>query len=1099
MKPDSSKTNWVSRALALVIGAHCCLFAPQVLLADSTSVPIVVYGQSGQSSPRYRVWSGSSWGSEQSMATVGAEPYWVSVRNCPVRDEYCAAILDKDKEVHAFIFNGSSWSQSKLSNSCDDNTTRGFDVAYEQLSGDAMVAYFDVDQKQIAYYTWSGSTWSGVARFSLPSGDLCPWLGLYADKISDRIMLVALHKDHDLSAIQWDGASWGSWTTLETDLETDNYQCFDFAWESSGGQGVVVYSQRNSANPRTRTWNGSSWSSESSMSSIGADAQWVRLVADPASDEILCGTLDSSRDINVFTWSASSWAGPQEIETSARLSSRRMFDIAYESGETGKALIAYNQNSENGRVRYRTWNGTAWSSESSGPSLGEDYSPDVIALMPWESDSEIMLAAWVYDTDDGGRDLRTMNWNGTSLGSNTNIETSPVSAGYESFWLASPVGSSVVPASLPYMTDFESGVGPEWSNTTTTTNGTMSTFLGRFNEAKVKLAVNTTIGETYAIQFDFYAIDSWDGDDTTWGPDKFRIVVNGAQVFEESFSYLPETYVPSFENPAERRGHYGYNSSYPDSTYRVTVTFTATSSVSTITFSDHGVQDLDDESWGIDNVSVTEARFVDVSTAQGFDVATTSDYHNASGLHWFDADGDGDLDAILGGTWSQRMVNNGTGFTANSFGKGNERRQHAIFDVDNDGDVDFWSGNHDSYYVETCFRNDGSANFSDIGSLGFSDPNNNEGVAAADVNRDGWCDIVHFCENDNWIGHHQGDPGASLPSLVGTKDSSYGLSDSGDHGNGDFVSAGDVNNDGYLDFFYHYSGGKLFVSDGDGTYTENVRGINVTTGNSDKFGSAWADYDNDGDLDLYCARWDANQKGYLWRNNVTWAPSVSGTFSNQSDDAAINDESGQFGCAWGDYDNDGDLDLYVATRSGPNKLYQNQGNGTFRMVDEGAGVTGNCQDVVFVDYDNDGDLDIAVTREDDKAVFLENRTNNDNYLKVRVIGQGGGATNTAAIGVRVELWNSAGTQLLGRRDIGVARGLGTEPLWAHFGGVDPTSTYQVRTYLHSRDNSDPLVSSVVPQSVSTTIGSTVIPQMLTITEVEAKKQIKTWREVVNRS
>jgi len=257
--------------------------------------------------------------------------------------------------------------------------------------------------------------------------------------------------------------------------------------------------------------------------------------------------------------------------------------------------------------------------------------------------------------------------------------------------------------------------------------------------------------------------------------------------------------------------------------------------------------------------------------------------------------------------------------------------RHAIFDVDNDGDVDFWSGNHDSYYVETCFRNDGSANFSDIGSLGFSDPNNNEGVAAADVNRDGWCDIVHFCENDNWIGHHQGDPGASLPSLVGTKDSSYGLSDSGDHGNGDFVSAGDVNNDGYLDFFYHYSGGKLFVSDGDGTYTENVRGINVTTGNSDKFGSAWADYDNDGDLDLYCARWDANQKGYLWRNNVTWAPSVSGTFSNQSDDAAINDESGQFGCAWGDYDNDGDLDLYVATRSGPNKLYQNQGNGTFRM------------------------------------------------------------------------------------------------------------------------------------------------------------------------
>ena len=668
------------------------------------------------------------------------------------------------------------------------------------------------------------------------------------------------------------------------------------------------------------------------------------------------------------------------------------------------------------------------------------------------------------------------------------------------------IQETVPAADVPYAIDFESSIGNEWSGLTTATDydADFSTFLGRFsgnNGPFAQLRVNTNVGEPYTLKFDLYAIDSWAGDNTSHGPDGVNIRVNGTTVFAETFSQRT-SFPHSYPNPADEIGDLGFESGSvdDDGIYRnVTITFVATASVSTISFSETLAEGINDESVGIDNVSVTQARFVDVTTAKGFDVDTSTDSTYASGLHWFDADGDGDLDAILGGNQAKRMLNGGTTFSSSTFGSGNERRQHALFDVDNDGDVDFWSGNHSSYYEEACFRNDGSGSFSDIGNLGYSNPNNNEGVAAADVNRDGWCDIVHFCENDNWIGHHQGDPGASVPSLLGTNDSSYGLSDSGDTGNGDYVSAGDVNNDGYLDIFYHYSSGKLFISDGDGTYTENPRGITVTTGNDDKFGSAWADYDNDGDLDLFAARWDSGKPGYLWRNDVTWSPSVSGSFSDQQVNAAIKDESGQFGCAWGDYDNDGYIDLYIATRNGPNVLYRNHGDGTFRVVDEGAGVTGNCQDVVFVDYDNDGDLDIAITREDDEAVLLENRTNNDNYLKVRVVGMGGGGTNTAGIGVRVELWSGDGKSYLGRRDIGVARGLGTEPLWAHFGGVDPAATYQVRTYLHSLDNSDPLVTTVVPQSVSTTIGSTTISQMITITEGNAKKRIKTWREMVNRS
>ena len=71
-------------------------------------------------------------------------------------------------------------------------------------------------------------------------------------------------------------------------------------------------------------------------------------------------------------------------------------------------------------------------------------------------------------------------------------------------------------------------------------------------------------------------------------------------------------------------------------------------------------------------------------------------------------------------------------------------------------DVDFWAGNDNSYYAAACLVNNGSAVFSNQDDRGFSDPSNNEGVAAADVDGDGWCDIMHFSANGNWIGHNQG-------------------------------------------------------------------------------------------------------------------------------------------------------------------------------------------------------------------------------------------------------------------------------------------------------------------------------------------------------
>lgn len=1036
------------------------------------------------------------------MPSIGATPNWIVARNCPTRDEFACAFVDTSADANlVFRTNGSWGSVTQVSGDVGANPRRKLDLAYESQSGKMLLAYWDDDggsTNKIGYRTYNGSSLSSEQHLSLPTSISVSFVRLVPDPQSNQILLFALNAEYDLFACAWSGSSWGSVTLLENDCYGFNVECFDAAWESSGNQAVVVYGEWGSGNPKTRSWNGSSWSSESSMDSIGYTATWVRLASDPNSDEILCAILDDGNDVNMHRWNGSSWSSRQEFEDSASYSDRRQIDIAYEKGGT-TAVICYVETGNNS-IQYRTWDGSSWSGESDGTSFNAE--PRTVQLLTGAATGDVLLATVIADSD-----IETSEWSGSSFGSSAELNSNGVSQSYLCYMMAGPTASTVTPANIPYFTDFESGVGAEWNTAATDYDADLSTFMGRFSSGSASIQLNTTIGEVYRVKLDVYAIDSWNPASGSTAYDYVSISAGASEIFRHTFSQRTSSFSPTYPNPADVLGEIAFQSgdpAYVDGVYRnVMVTFTATTTVTTLTFADGLDQAIDDESMGFDNVSVELSRFHDVSVAKGFNVQTSTDETYSSSPFWADYDNDGDLDAILGGnSTARRMINNseGSSFTASTFGSGNERRGAALLDVDNDGDVDFWSGNHNSYYVETCYLNDGSAGFSDAGNLGYSEPNNNEGVAAADVDRDGWCDIVHFSENSNWIGHHQGDPGVSLPSLVGSNDSSEGLNDSGDVGNGDYCSSGDVNNDGYLDFFYHYGTGKLFLSKSSLSFAESANGISITTGNNDKIGSAWGDYDNDGDLDLFVPRHDSGNTGYLWRNDVTWTSPSSGSFTNQTSSAYVIDESGQRSCAWGDYDNDGDLDLYVVTRNQPNRLYANNNDGTFRLVDEGAAIDGDGHDAVFVDYDNDGDLDIAYTREDTTNVLLENRTNNTNYLKVRLIGAGGGGTNVAAVGVRIELWNSAGTVRLGRRDVGVARGFGgTEPFWAHFGGVDPATTYQLKVWFHSRDNSNPLEVSLVPNAVSTTIGSVTIPQMITVTEGDARKRILQWREVPNRT
>ena len=131
-------------------------------------------------------------------------------------------------------------------------------------------------------------------------------------------------------------------------------------------------------------------------------------------------------------------------------------------------------------------------------------------------------------------------------------------------------------------------------------------------------------------------------------------------------------------------------------------------------------------------------------------------------------------------------------------------------------------------------------------------------------------------------------------------------------------------------------------------------------------GAAWGDFDNDGWPDLYLVNqpgpWGAKSgadapHSHLYRNNR------DGTFTDVTLKAGVANRGGYgMGAAWGDYDNDGHLDLYV-TNYGRSVLYHNNGDGTFTDVTDRAGVGNHRWGMtpVWVDYDNDGYLDLYVT------------------------------------------------------------------------------------------------------------------------------------------
>ena len=184
----------------------------------------------------------------------------------------------------------------------------------------------------------------------------------------------------------------------------------------------------------------------------------------------------------------------------------------------------------------------------------------------------------------------------------------------------------------------------------------------------------------------------------------------------------------------------------------------------------------------------------------------------------------------------------------------------------------------------------------------------------------------------------------------------------------------DYDNDGFLDLYITRGGwsgaaeNTLYHNNGDGTFTDVTHTAGVADPQS-SFCAAWADYDNDGYLDLYIADGVIGDgaANVLYRNNG------DGTFTNIAEIAGVANTGNSLGTAWGDYDKDGYIDLHVVNFGQSNVLYRNNGDGTFTDVTPTTGMNIPVTDAFvtfFLDVDNDADLDIFISNSGSFQAFI---------------------------------------------------------------------------------------------------------------------------------
>ncbi|MCC6235371.1 MAG: VCBS repeat-containing protein [Verrucomicrobiales bacterium] len=406
---------------------------------------------------------------------------------------------------------------------------------------------------------------------------------------------------------------------------------------------------------------------------------------------------------------------------------------------------------------------------------------------------------------------------------------------------------------------------------------------------------------------------------------------------------------------------------------------------------------------------------------------------------WGDFDGDGRPDLYLCGLEpgpGQLFRNTTNGMVrvdTGNIAEDSVARGGAVWgDIDNDGDLDLLVGSIFST-SDLLYRNNGNGILTSFTALPATDGFMRQSLTSSDINSDGYLDF--FVAN--------GSGGGSQPNflLMNNQGLSFSLDTKSEAAvesrpsNGS--SLADYDNDLDLDLLITdaLNPNSLFRNDL-GVFVRTTSGaLGESTSPQGGNGAAWGDYDNDGDLDLILPT--GQRFNLLFRND-------GGTISRVANPPITDAAAGSFASVWADFDNDGWLDLLISQRDQSQLLYRGLGNGGFEKID--IPVLSSVQSangLAVADFDLDGDLDVWMGSwiGGPPSVLLENHASGNHWLRVKLQGD---RSNRAGIGAKIIVSARIGGRAVSQlRQVGGFDSVGSHELIAHFGLGDALSVESV--------------------------------------------------------
>ncbi len=367
---------------------------------------------------------------------------------------------------------------------------------------------------------------------------------------------------------------------------------------------------------------------------------------------------------------------------------------------------------------------------------------------------------------------------------------------------------------------------------------------------------------------------------------------------------------------------------------------------------------------------------------------------------WVDLDNDGWTDLCAGGrVWHNEA---GKKFTKLVDGVG----AVVAADFDNDGFADLFSWSR-----LTLYRNNGGRKLVPV-NMPQLPPCVSRGACWGDFNGDGFVDLYVG-------GYEDWNKGITYPDMLLMNDHGRGFklvwSETRYRARG--VTACDFDQDGDLDVYvsnYRLQPNVLWLNDGAGEFTDVAAAYNALATSpgfpgGHSIGAAWGDFDNDGYMDLFAgnfahrdSRGDQPKSRFL-RN----LGAVGGYHFEDLGTCGIHYQESYATPAAGDYDNDGDLDLFFTTVYGTASfgkknypvLFRNDGSFKFTDATKSAQLAElpPTYQAAWADFDNDGDLDLVTA-----GKLFENQESGNHWLKVRLLGDGK-TVNRSAVGAQVRV------------------------------------------------------------------------------------------------